>query len=535
MKNLLKVFSTQIRWICAIALVAIIGFSFFACDENIKEEEKKDDDKRFDTTALAAVISEAGIARDGIVTASSASEVPTGRKWVTQNEWNAFDTVYKTAVETKTNPSNQSAVDTAKTNLQTALVAFNAAKKNGSAAAIKLNGTMTVKNNGQIVPYILLQAHTDNWSWQETIRIPLTAANTPWEIITKPFTSSTEIGFIIFGYDNDQYENYLFQTTATERTTVYNTDKNNIAINLDYNFITLNGTFNLDYGKVIPSVRIEVYKKSDGVNRIGVADIFNAGNNTPWSMMIPSQSIDTDTTFSIIAFDGPIIYEYDQLFALWQKDFSVRIRNQNKTGIALNFINISGTVNVAYNGNRVPTVEIVIFERLGGDLQWVTNTKLYNPSANAPWSTVIPAYTGDTDISIAVEGKDGNDNSLFWTWVADKTVKNTNVSGIAANLISLSGTINVTYNGNPAPFVEIHINGKVGENWEWLGGQTLNNPSANTPWFVFISAFTSDTEIHIDVGVGDDEDDLKWGTRATKTVKNSSISNIALNLGNITN
>jgi len=417
-----------------LAIVAVIGFSFIACDNGDNGTEGGDGKKDpiIDTTALNAVIQEALIARDGVETASNASEVPTGKKWVTESEWNAFDTVIKTAAEAKANPSSQSAVDTAKTNLQTAIVTFNNAKKNGSGSAITLSGTITVKNNGQIVPYVLLQAYAEDWSWQEMIRIPATAANSPWKIITSPFSSSTVICFVIHGYNNDKYEDKLFEITATEKATAYNTNVTNITINMNLNLITISGTLNLNYGKVIPSISISIYKGDDTM--LGATTIVNAGNNTPWSIMLPSQAVDTDITFSVVGFDGPLPWEYDQLFAFWRKDFGVKIKNQNKTGIALNLIVISGTVNVTYNGNRVPSVTIYIFEKSGEDWEWFANTELHSPSANATWSFVMPTYTSDKEIRISVLGSDESGNDLFWNDVTTKTVKNTNVSGIALNL-----------------------------------------------------------------------------------------------------
>jgi len=65
-----------------------------------------------------------------------------------------------------------------------------------------------------------------------------------------------------------------------------------------------------------------------------------------------------------------------------------------------------------------------------GDWDWLVNKELHSPSANTPWSIVIPAYTSDTEIKICVQGKE----DLFWEEVTTKTVKNSNVTDIALNL-----------------------------------------------------------------------------------------------------
>jgi hypothetical protein len=489
-----------------------------------------------DTTALDAVIQEAEIAKDGVRKASNASEVATGLWWVTESAWNAFDIVYKTAVETKVNPSSQAAVDAAKTNLQAALITFNATKKDGTGAAITLSGTITVKNNGQLVPFILLQAHNDDWSWSEEIGISLTGENIPWSRITKSLSSPLNIVFDIIGFDNDKYDHSMLFTLTVEdlQKTVHNTDVNDININLDLNLITISGTFNLNNnGQTIPSVRININRKDNNVG-LGGIDIVKAGNNTPWSILIPPQAVDTDVVFSIIGFDGPLAWQYDQLFGLWFRDFGVKVGNQNKSGIALNFITVSGTVNVTYQGSLIPIVHINIDKKVSeGNYEYVSGTTLNNPSANAPWSIIIPAFTSDTEIKFFVAVGDNEDN-LLWNDVTTRIVKDTNATSIALNLISISGTITVTYNGGLSPIVRIHIDKKVSEgNYEYVNATILNSPSANSPWSVFIPAFTSDTEIRINVGVGDNEDDLKWNG-VTRTVKNTNISGIALNLGDIT-
>jgi len=385
-----------------------------------------------DITALNAVILEAAEARTGVATASGASEVPTRREWVTEEEWDAFDIVYKTAVETKANPLSQTAADTAKTNLQAALVTFNAAKKTGSAAAITLSGTITVKNNGQLVPYVLIQAHNDDWSWEEIKKVHLTGEETQWSIITKPFSSSTDISFEIMGSDDDKYENIIYYFTVEGlKKTVYNADVNNININSDLNFITISGTFNLDYnGQTIPSVAIGINRK-DG-DKLGGGEFPIAGRNTPWSFMIPSQAVDTDTDFYIVGFNGSA-WESDQLFAFWGQDYGVKVGNQNKSGIAINLITLSGTVNATYKGSPPPFVDIHIHKK-EAEYDWIDGGVFYGTSANVPWSFIIPAFTSDTEIVFHV-GIGDNPENLIWTnYVATRTVKNTSVSGIALNL-----------------------------------------------------------------------------------------------------
>jgi len=540
MKNVFKIFGL-------IAFIVVIGFSIVACDNITRDngtkgegEEEDNITSSIDTTALDAVIHEAWSARDGVERASIASEMPTGKKWVTESEWNAFNGVYKTAVETKVNPLSQSSVDTAKTNLQAALANFNTAKKNGSGPAITLSGTITIKNNGQTVPYVEIWAHTNNWSWGGgSAKIPSTAANSPWSIITKPFSSPTDIVFTIQGYENDINDPIFYYTVDGFKETVYNTDVTDITINLEnLKLITISGTLNLDYnGKKIPSMVMSIDRKADGLG-LGRVYFNNVRNSVLWSVMIEAQDSNTDVFFQICGFDGPIPWEDDLLFNLWEQGFGVKVGNQNISGIALNCITVSGTVNVTYKGNPVPFVSISIQKE--GEDGWYLWQALNSTSADTPWSFVIPAYTSHTGVSFGVAGKDENGEELFSTSnVTTITVKDINVSGIALNLITLSGTINVTYKGNQIPIVGLHFDKKVGNNnYEWVCGKTLNSPSANAPWTVYIPAYTSNTEIVIGVSGYQDEDTRLFfthGVPSSVTVKNTDVSGIAIYVGNITN
>jgi len=67
------------------------------------------------------------------------------------------------------------------------------------------------------------------------------------------------------------------------------------------------------------------------------------------------------------------------------------------------------------------------------------------------------------------------------------------------------------------------------------GNFYVYNLPANAPWTLLVPVFTSDTEIEFTVAAGTNEYDMIWRNNvATKTVKNTNVSGIALNMGNIT-
>jgi hypothetical protein len=53
MKNSIKLLATQSRWLCAIALTAIIGFAFTACDDILGGNTDGKDDKEADDVVIS--------------------------------------------------------------------------------------------------------------------------------------------------------------------------------------------------------------------------------------------------------------------------------------------------------------------------------------------------------------------------------------------------------------------------------------------------------------------------------------------------
>jgi hypothetical protein len=125
----------------SLALLFVLGFS--ACP--MADDGGGGDS--IDKTQLEASIAAAEAARDGVAKASSADTVPLGTKWVTQDEWNTFDTAITAANDARTNATKQANINSAKTALDNALDTFNNTKKNGTAAPINTSA-LTAKIAG---------------------------------------------------------------------------------------------------------------------------------------------------------------------------------------------------------------------------------------------------------------------------------------------------------------------------------------------------------------------------------------------------
>jgi hypothetical protein len=152
--------------------------------------------------------------------------------------------------------------------------------------------------------------------------------------------------------------------------------------------------------------------------------------------VIPSQSVDTPITFTIYGFDGPMTYIFgDELFYV-NYFTDVKVRNVNKTGVAINLITLSGTIDVNYNGSPVPKVEIQAYKDKNWE-EWVAQKTLQSPrvGSDVPWSIVTPAFASNTAISFFVKGLDRNDAELFVAYfINETTVRNANITDIYIKL-----------------------------------------------------------------------------------------------------
>jgi hypothetical protein len=356
-----------------------------------------------DTTGLEAAIKAAYDAKNGVKEATSPSEVAQGVYWVTAAVMKNLNDAIGTAETAKQNAASQAAVDRAKTTLEVTTTAFIAAKSEGTYAAITLGGTVTVKNNGQTVPYLLIMPHDRDWTWQEQIIVSSSAANSPWSIITRPFAVETEIFFRVQGYQTESGGTPLFNIDVKNISVrVRNTGKTDINIDLaNLSLVTLSGTINVSYdGKPIPSMEIQINRKSDDMYLGGTGSLYNVGNNTPWSIKVEPLAVETDVVFHIVGSGSRDTWsESDRLFVFWGQDFGVRVRNQNVSNIAIKFITISGTINIK---NYVNTVQVSVGadyfvpgdrDEYGGQRYiWLTGKDLYPPFNNQKYSGIVPLF-----------------------------------------------------------------------------------------------------------------------------------------------
>jgi hypothetical protein len=504
-------------------------------EPNIRPNVDPDIDTDIDTSALEEAIQEAKDERFGVLENTDASDVPTGLFWVTEAEMDTLNAAIEDAEAVMDNPSSQDSVDAAEASLKAAIETFKAAKKAGTAPAITLSGTITIKNNGQPVPYVRIYAHTIAWSWSGSTRLFASSGeDVPWSIIIKPFSGPTQIFLRVQCWTDDNYGSLLFQTDVKDlMVEVYNTDVSNIVIDLaNFKTITLSGTISGSYeGKPVPSMAIQAQSKSDYLV-LGETSIQQVGNNIPWSMVIESSDTDTEIMFSLFGFNGPSPWVDEELFSITRlSPVTVKDQDVSDIEITLNPITLSGTINGSYDGKPIPYVRIWVLEPFenGG---WYSdkNFTVQQAGNNTPWSITMAGFDRDTDITLrvmgSIDGYFGGGDLLFDRWEDPITVKDQDVSGININLptyIILSGTLNVPYGSQPIPDVFITTSTYNDDFGVYMPGAaaSLTQVVNNTPWSITMEAFDKDTEVRLSIYHGSSQLD-----GPTITVKDQSVSDI---------
>ncbi|MDR0320168.1 MAG: hypothetical protein LBI28_01560 [Treponema sp.] len=301
--------------------------------------------------------------------------------------------------------------------------------------SITLSGTITIKNNGQTIPYVEIIAHDATWNWQEGTRLSSPVANTAWSMITQPLSWEKEISFRVKGYADNTYNpsSMLFSFDVKNlKRWLYNRSIDGININLaELKIITLSGTININYDdSPVPSIVLQAVEENI-LSILGeTIPIVPAVNNTPWSMNIAAFDVDTDIRFSIYGFKGPNGWDDDSLFRLLWQDLDMTVKDQNIDNINITSnisppITLSGTVNVTYDNEPASFIYIEAFaikeannsyyylgaSSIGGYNQWSittqgqeVNTKLlFNITGNKSAGQSITFYNYDPNIML-----DGN-------------------------------------------------------------------------------------------------------------------------------
>jgi len=214
--------------------------------------------------------------------------------------------------------------------------------KEKDVTSITISGTITVAEDGQPVPFIIVNAYTEGWAWyKETGRISSSEPNSPWSLEIPSFSSSTQIFFQISGYENQNLDNITSLFTInlnknTFKTTVKNTDVNNINLNVgNLEFDKIEGTININNNnEAFPSLMIQMFNNDQSVHGQILFKTSNT-NDIPWSIKILPTNEDPYINFGITCFDGPKGPEEKWVFQIWNSNYSVKLSDLKNNNFSL--------------------------------------------------------------------------------------------------------------------------------------------------------------------------------------------------------
>jgi len=157
----------------------------------------------------------------------------------------------------------------------------------------------------------------------------------------------------------------------------------------------------------------------------------------------------------------------------------------------------------------------------------------------------MQAFDYPTPVYFNVRGLSTKGDTLFYEDIQSLQVSayDQNISGISLNLgniktITLSGTLNVTLDGQPVPRVEIRVGSDEYYYWKELGSTRLTSPGANASWSITLRPFDDPTPVYFNVyGYSANGYEQLFSRTPDITVNayDKNISGITINLGNIVN
>jgi len=161
------------------------------------------------------------------------------------------------------------------------------------------------------------------------------------------------------------------------------------------------------------------------------------------------------------------------------------------------YITLSGTISVPDNIG-VEYVSILI-QSVDNDWQ-INENNNFKITGKTQWSIKTKPLSESKEISFQVYASDSNYNQIFAVGVQGllKTIHNQDIPDIDIDLknlklITLGGTISISYNGSPIPSIDLQIYNK--DPFYKIGSTWIINAGNKSPWSTRVVTTDVNTEI----------------------------------------
>ena len=297
-------------------------------------------------------------------------------------------------------------------------------------------------------------------------------------------------------------------------------------------FITLSGTLNVKVnGQVPPHVRLYVYLDEHYQNYL--TNIFVNRLNNTWSIRLAAFDTETPLYFKVEAtYNG----EFSKGIGI-----GARVKDKDISGITLgpvdfSMITLNGTVDIQVTGAVLRDAYVQVYTGTEADhfYEYLAGVRVNLTDGSWLWNR----EPSDNPTNLYFEIEIYTDNDQWFNQRTNKSItlkdqnKSINLGTVQFNFITLSGTLNVTYNdGNSPYYVQIRVIDQEGYS---LGNIGVMSPGADEPWSMSLRSSADPINIRFMVEGRDDN----WRRIFVKysgnyTVTNESISGININLGDI--
>lgn len=183
-----------------------------------------------------------------------------------------------------------------------------------------------------------------------------------------------------------------------------------------------------------------------------------------------------------------------------------------------------------------------IFLRFRTQDDWEKNSGNIFPNGETSWSAKVPVQSVERTIHFYIYGHDKNNNNFamgvpnLTTKIKDQDVTDIDINLKDVTVITISGTINISYGGNPVKSVDLQIST---ESWFLLGSVHIRNVGNGTTWSMDILPQATATKIISSIACFNTPDPWagpmifsSWGDKIDDvTIHNSNVSNITLDYG----
>ena len=428
---------------------------------------------------LNSVISTANNAKANVATAENASTVPVGTYWVTSGQMETFNTAIDSANGTFNNEdAAYNTVSGAITALNAATDMFNSAKAQGSYTGethpelgIKigeLSGKITLNDIPDGASVNTIVAYGDGWQSSSFGHIAVTGTSGQFDW-TMPLYEGNKFsaGKVRFNILIWFGENESMWIAIPGSVDISSQNQGNIILGaVSLKSIVLSGTINISMnGSKVPSLVIDIYDY-DTYDRLGETVITPDDTTANWSIRMLSLSSQRRVRFDITGWgDGE-----ELLFNVsYEPANPLYIHNIDVSNILidigeLNSITLSGTIDVSIDGQSVPYIVIDIYSSEYGDR--LGSTMFAPNSTTSQWEITFlyPNNITEVEFDIRIFSDDTMDweQRLFGIWQEPVSIDNESKSNMLIdigklNLITLSGTIDVSIDGQSVPYIVIDI------------------------------------------------------------------------------